>query len=165
MKNQDFTTSILVDKTPGEVFRAVNNPRGWWSENIQGRTDQLNSEFDYHYLDVHRTKFRVITLVPDQRVVWDVLSNYFNFTEDETEWTGTKVVFDITEKDGQTELRFTHQGLVPAVECYKVCFDAWTHYIKDSLYSLITTGKGQPSPLQGGFNEKIIEKFDLRQEQ
>src|SRR5690606_18703433 len=41
---------------------------------------------------------------------------------------------------------FTHRGLVPAYECYKICHDAWTHYIQGSLKELITTGKGKPTP-------------------
>jgi hypothetical protein len=43
-----------------------------------------------------------------------------------------------------TELRFTHVGLVPAFECYGGCAGAWGFLINDSLRSLITTGKGQP---------------------
>jgi hypothetical protein len=35
--------------------------------------------------------------------------------------------------------------LVPKNECYDVCSDAWSSYIKGSLRSLITTGKGQPN--------------------
>lgn len=56
--------------------------------------------------------------VPGRKVSWLVVDNYFNFTRDETEWTGTTITFDISEKDGQTEVRFTHQGLVPADECF-----------------------------------------------
>ena len=52
MDNKNFTTTILVDKTPEEVFNAINNVRGWWSEAIDGSTDKLNAEFNYHFKDV-----------------------------------------------------------------------------------------------------------------
>jgi len=145
MTTKDFTTTILVDNTPEEVFDAINNVRGWWSEEIDGSTDKLNSEFDYHYEDVHRCKIRIVELVPNTKVVWSVLDNYFKFTKDKSEWKGTKIIFEIAEKDNKTEMRFTHQGLVPAYECYEICRDAWTGYIQKSLRNLITIGKGQPN--------------------
>lgn len=150
MKQQDFTTSITVDATPQQVFDAINNVRGWWSENIDGDTDELNSEFSYHYQDVHRCRIKITDMQPGTKVVWHVLDNYFKFTSDTTEWKDTYVVFDITEKEGKTELKFTHQGLVPTYECYQVCHDAWTHYIQDSLKKLITTGKGNATPKETG---------------
>jgi hypothetical protein len=55
-------------------------------------------------------------------------------------------VFEIKSKDGKTELRFTHIGLVPTFECYGGCSGAWGFYINDSLRNLITAGKGQPNP-------------------
>ena len=145
MTTKDFTTTILVDNTPEEVFDAINNVRGWWSEEIEGLTDKLNSEFDYHYEDVHSCKMKIIELVPNKKVVWLVLDNYFKFTKDKSEWKGTKIIFDIAGKDNKTEMRFTHQGLVPAYECYEICRDAWTGYIQKSLRNLITAGKGQPN--------------------
>src|SRR4249919_299867 len=145
MENQNFSTTILVDQTPKEVFDAFNNVRGWWSENVEGDTHKLNDEFIYHYKDIHYCKLKLIELVPDQRVVWLVLDNYFKFTEDKSEWKGTKLVFDISQKDDQTGIRFTHEGLVPQYECYEVCREAWTNYITNSLRGLITTGKGQPN--------------------
>jgi len=145
MTTKDFTTTILVDNTPEEVFDAINNVRGWWSEEIDGSTDKLNSEFDYHYEDVHRCKIRIVELVPNTKVVWSVLDNYFKFTKDKSEWKGTKIIFEIAEKDNKTEMRFTHQGLVPAYECYEICRDAWTGYIQKSLRNLITAGEGQPN--------------------
>ena len=33
-----------------------------------------------------------------------------NFTEDDTEWKDTDIVFDIARVGGRTELRFTHVG-------------------------------------------------------
>lgn len=145
MTTQDFTTAITIDQTPKEAFDAINNVRGWWSEEIEGNTDKLNDVFDYHYEDVHRCKMKLIEVIPDERIVWLVLENYFNFTEDKTEWTGTKIIFDIFQQDGKTGIRMTHLGLVPQYECYNICRDSWTNYIQNSLRNLITTGKGQPN--------------------
>jgi uncharacterized protein YndB with AHSA1/START domain len=145
MSAQDFTTTLIVDQSPEEVFNAVTNVRGWWSEQIDGNTAKLNDEFDYHYEDVHRCKIKLIEVIPNQKIVWLVEKNYFKFTEDETEWTSTKPTFEISEKDGKTELRFTHVGLIPDYECFDICRDSWTNYIQNSLKKLITTGKGQPN--------------------
>ena len=60
--------------------------------------------------------------------------------ENTGEWKGTNIVFDISEKDGKTEVRFTHVGLVPQIECYGSCSDAWGYYIKGSLRDFITAG-------------------------
>src|SRR4051812_42661210 len=129
MKNKDFTTSILVDQTPKQVFEAINNVRGWWSENIKGGTDKLNDEFTYSMKDLHRCAMRLIEVVHNQKVVWLVLDNYFNFAIDQTEWKDTKISFEITEQGGKTHVQFTHIGLVPGFECYDICFNAWTGYI------------------------------------
>jgi hypothetical protein len=145
MNNKDFTTAILVDQSPVQAFDAICNVRGWWSENIDGGTQKTGDEFDYAYLDVHRCKIRLTEITPGKRIVWHVLDNYFNFIQDQSEWKDTRVVFDITEKDGNTILRLTHEGLTPQYECYKICHNAWTHYVQDSLFGLITVGKGEPN--------------------
>ena len=85
----NFSTTLLVDQTPDEVFAAINNVRGWWGEDIEGNTDSLG-EFTYRHEDVHRCTIRVTELVPGERVVWHVVDNFFAFTEDETEWKGTR---------------------------------------------------------------------------
>ena len=145
MATTDFTTAITVIQTPAEVFNAVNNVRGWWSEDIEGGTGKLNDEFNYHYQDVHRCKMRIVEFIPNKKVVWKVLDNYFSFTKDKNEWKGNTIIFEISEGDNQTRLQFTQMGLVPEAECYDICQNAWTTYIQKSLYSLITTGKGQPN--------------------
>ncbi|TWJ03217.1 activator of Hsp90 ATPase-like protein [Mucilaginibacter frigoritolerans] len=163
MNNQDFTTTLLVDQTPEVAFDAINNVRGWWSENIEGSTDTLHGEFAYHYEDVHRCTIKIVELVPAQRVVWLVTDNYFNFIADKNEWINTKIIFEISKKGDKTEIRFTHQGLVPQYECYQVCNEAWSHYINDSLQSLIATGKGQAtSKSNDHFDSQMVEKWGLK---
>jgi hypothetical protein len=145
MNDQSLTTSFTVDQTPEEAFDAINNVRRWWSGEIDGRTDKLGEVFTYRYKDVHRTTQKITEFVPGKRVVWHVTDAKLNFVKDKTEWNGTDIVFDIATKDGKTEVRFTHVGLVPAFECYGGCSGAWGFYINDSLRNLITTGKGAPN--------------------
>jgi hypothetical protein len=162
MSTQDFTTTILVDQTPKEVFNAINNVRGWWSEEIDGNTDKLNEEFMYHFKDVHLCRIKLVEVVPDKKVVWHVLDNYFSFIENKSEWKDTKIVFEISEKDGKTQLHFTHLGLVPQEECYNICVEGWNNYINLSLRNLVVAGKGQPNPKEGGFNSELLEKWKLQ---
>lgn len=163
VSNQSFTTTFQVDQSPEAVFNAIINPRGWWSENIEGGTSQLNDVFDYHYKDVHITKMKLIEVVPNKKVVWLVLENYFQFTKDEHEWKDNKIVFEITQQGDKTQLQFTQVGLVPAVECYEMCRDAWTNFINKSLHDLITTGKGQPAPKdKHEFNEQLLKEHGRR---
>lgn len=145
MTAPSFTTTLLVNQSPAEAFNAITNPRGWWSENIEGGTEKLNDEFDYHFEDVHSCTMKLTEVVANQKVVWLVLDNYFKFTTDKSEWIGTTISFEISKQGDQTKIVFTHHGLVPAYECYTICEGAWTNYIQNSLGSLIATGKGLPN--------------------
>src|SRR2546422_9458176 len=116
MTQRDFTTSFQVDQSPKEVFEAINNARGWWSQAIEGPTDKIGETFKYHFEDLHRCAIAVKELAPGKKVVWTVLDNYFSFTEDTTEWKGTDIVFEIARRGGKTEVRFTHVGLIPEYE-------------------------------------------------
>jgi hypothetical protein len=144
MTIQSFTTTFSVDQTPKQVFDAITNVRGWWSGIIEGGTAQLDDEFTYRYQDIHYSRQRLVEVVPDKKVVWLVLDSYLSFPEDKTEWNGTNVIFEVARKGNKTEVRFTHEGLVPVYQCFDKCSSAWRFYINDSLKSLITTGKGDP---------------------
>jgi len=145
MNDKNYTTSFPVSQTPEEVFNAINNVRGWWSEEIEGDTDKLGAVFIYHYKDIHRGTFKITELIPGKKIVWHVVENHFNFVQDKTEWTGTDIVFEISQTGGNTVVHFTHVGLVPAYECYNICSNAWGSYITGSLKDLITKGKGNPN--------------------
>jgi hypothetical protein len=161
METKNYTTSLIVDQSPFEVFNAVNNVRGWWSENITGNTAYLNDEFIYQYKDVHVCKMKIMESVPGKKVVWQVLENQFNFTKSKEEWKGNTIVFEISETEGKTRLSFTQIGLVPEYECYAVCQDAWTSYIQGSLKNLIATGKGNPNTKENDLNKELIQKWGL----
>lgn len=164
MKTRDLTIRLLVDNTPEKAFEAIIDPRAWWSEEIEGETKKLNGEFVYHYKDVHYCKLQLIELIPARKVVYFVKYNYFQFTKDKSEWTGTKIIFEISRKEDQTEIVFTHQGLVPEEECYEICSRAWSQFVGESLLSLITTGKGQPITKEKDTNLTIINQLQESQQ-
>ena len=145
MKSESYTISYTVDRSPQEVFDAINNVRGWWSGEIDGRTDKLGAEFTYRYQNLHRTTQKITELVRGKKVVWHIVDSHIDFVGDKAEWNGTDVVFEIVKQGAKTELRFTHVGLVSAIECYGKCAGAWGFYINESLRNLITTGKGDPN--------------------
>src|SRR6202158_2081255 len=118
MNGPGFTTRFSVDQTPEEAFDAINNVRGWWSEDIKGRTNELGAEFTYRYRDVHRCRIKITEVATEEKVVWRFLDNNFNFTQDATEWRGTEIHFGLARKGDRTEVRFTHLGLVPEYECF-----------------------------------------------
>jgi hypothetical protein len=145
MTTKNFTTTILVDQAPRQAFDAINDVRGWWSGEIEGRTDVLGAEWTYSYKTLHRSTHRITELVPGKKVVWHVTDSQLNFVRDKREWDGTDIVFEIAKRGDKTEIRFTHVGLVPAIECYDACSGAWRSYVTESLRSFIAKGKGQPN--------------------
>jgi Activator of Hsp90 ATPase homolog 1-like protein len=138
----NFTTAFTVDQTPAEVFKAITNVRCWWTGDIEGGTDELGDEFAYRYQDIHYSRQKITELVPDRKVVWHVVDANLSRNQDPGEWTGTDITFDIAPKDGQTELRFTHLGLVPTFECFDSCSNAWGYLVNTNLRNLITDGEG-----------------------
>jgi hypothetical protein len=142
MKNKGFSTTILVYQTPKDVFHAINNVRGWWQGEIEGSTDKLNDEFTYRMEGFHFSKQKLVEVIPDKKIMWLVTESKLNFLKDKSEWTGTKISFEISKQGNETQLRFTHLGLVPEIECYGGCSGAWGDLIQKSLFSLITAGKG-----------------------
>lgn len=143
MTTTDFTTTIIVDQTPEQVFSAINNPRAWWSGEIEGSSGKLNDEFTYRYKDFHLSKQKIVEMIPGKKVVWLVTESQINYADDKREWTDTKMIFEISEQDNKTQLRFTHVGLVPEIECFDSCSNSWSQLIQQGLFSLITTGKAE----------------------
>jgi hypothetical protein len=138
--SKSYTASFTVSRSPEDVFHAISDVRGWWDGQIDGEADSLGAEFTYRYQTLHYSKQKVTEFEPGKKIVWLVTEADITFVEDKTEWKDTRIVFDIAEKGGKTEVRFTHEGLVPQFECYDGCSDAWGYHVKTSLRKFISNG-------------------------
>lgn len=146
MRTTDFKVTLIADKSPEEVFSAITNVRKWWSgyysEQIEGNTEKLNDEFIFRAGEgVHYSKQKLIEVIPAKKIVWLVTDSKLSFLQNETEWIGTKIAFEISKKGEKTQLVFTHQGLTSEVECYGACSPAWTQYLQNKLLPMLTNEK------------------------
>ena len=142
---ENLTIAFTVPQSPAEAFAAINNPRAWWSGDVEGSTTELGDEWSYRVPEIHYSAFRIIELDPDRSVAWLVTDSWLSFVEDSEEWTGTTVRFEVEPVAEGTEVRFVHEGLSSVVECFDICRVAWGEYIDGSLRSLILDGSGRPN--------------------
>jgi hypothetical protein len=144
MTTTDFTTTVMVDQTPQEVFDAIANVDGWWAKNFKGNAKKAGDAFTVKFGETF-VDFKITEAVPGKKVVWLVTDCNLHWINDKKEWKGTEVVWDIQYIGNATEIVMTHIGIVPAAECYNDCSAGWSGYINGSLYKLLSESVGQPA--------------------
>lgn len=149
MESKNYTISLEVPKTAEEVFNCINQVSKWWSKDavdansgqatkFEGQCSKLNDEFIMRSGDRHYSKQRLVEVIPYRKIVWQVIDSKLNWlNKNKSEWTGTKMIFEISSSGDKTLLKFTHEGLVPEQECYVMCAPGWAFFIKEKLYNLI----------------------------
>jgi hypothetical protein len=142
MKKQDFSCSITAKIGANEAIKKISNVSDWWGVTFTGNAEKQGDKFVIKMGGDAFFNCTVSELIPGKRVVWSVADCNMPWYTDKKEWSDTKMIFDVSESNGSCTITFTHKGLTPDVECYKDCEPGWTHWIKTSLFSYFTTGKG-----------------------
>lgn len=70
MSSSNYTTTILVDKTPLEVFTSINNVKAWKHGEIIGSAQKLIDEFSNKIEEFHFSNQIVVDLIPNLKIVW-----------------------------------------------------------------------------------------------
>ena len=142
MKNQNaasakYTTSVEIDKSPDVVFNhLLHDVAKFWPEDFEGESTKLNDEFIFTTGgDSHYSKNKVVELVPDKKVVWLVTESIRK--TDNFDWTGTKMIFELTPNGDHTLLQFTYDGIILNRE-YERLVQVCDMVIRERLYKFIT---------------------------
>ena len=81
---------------------------------------------------------KVLDLHPARRVLWQVVDG-------PDEWIGTKISFELDQRDDWTIVLFKHEGWREPIEFMHHCSTKWGVFLL-SLKSLLETGQGAPWP-------------------
>jgi hypothetical protein len=142
MEKQSFNCSFTAKISADDAIKKISDVSNWWGVQFSGKAEKQGDMFVIKMGDDAFFNCTVSELIPSKKVVWSVGDCHMPWYSDKKEWSNTKMIYEITEVDGESKVSFTHLGLTPEVECYKDCEPGWTHWIKTSLFSYLTTGKG-----------------------
>jgi len=141
--NQEFNCSISVAISPREAFNKICRISEWWVKDVEGTNGQLHDVFTV-YFGTTWVAFKVTDFVPDKTAIWTVMDCNLPWNGDVKEWNGTYLKWEISEEKSLTKIAFSHIGLAE-LDCSNQCMNAWSSYIMQSLFKLITEGKGLPN--------------------
>jgi len=134
--SKSFSYSFTSSKSPATIFELLLDIDKWWSglfsETIKGESHKINDEFSFNAGGgAHYSKQKLIELIPDKKIVWLVTDSNLSFLSETSEWTNTMICFDISKEGSKTKVTFTHDGLIPQIECYDACSGAWSQYLEN----------------------------------
>ena len=143
MKKQNFSTTIEVKATNKEAFQKIAKVGNWWAKDFKGKSLHKDDSFTVRFGDT-KVDFKITEAIPGEKIIWHVTDCYLHWINNKREWTDTEIVWEISSESNNTQIKMTHVGLVPGVECYEDCASGWNDHIKRSLVKYLTENKGQP---------------------
>lgn len=142
----NYTSTTLLNCSESTVFNALTiGIPCWWTEMFEGTGENSGDVFTVRFGEsVHKT-MQVQELSHNKKIVWHVADSLIDIPQlkNQTEWIGTTIVWEIFKRENSTELRLTHIGLSPDIECYTICAGGWKQFT-ESIKLFVETGKGNP---------------------
>ena len=129
---------LVIKSSPEIIYSAITTNEGtakWWTEQseIGNKVGDINI-FDFG--DRYHNEMIILNLIPNKKVEWECLVG-------DKEWIGTKLIFEIEEKDKNSVLKFTHGNWREETDFFASCNYHWGYYMR-SLKLFCETGKGNP---------------------
>ena len=141
LTEQSYHSCIVVNESAMEAYDKISRVNEWWAANFEGSAKNSGDVFTVRFGETYVT-FKLTEAIPGKKVTWLVTDSYLPWQNDKTEWTDTKIVFEISTENNATKIDMTHLGLTPEVECFENCQAGWNHYIQKSLFKFMEEGRG-----------------------
>lgn len=116
---------LTIKGTASKVFEAVSTPHGlnsWWTLDCKV-VPKILAEFDLIFPEPFHWQAIVSKFVKNKLIE-------FTATKADEDWTGQKFGFELTEKDGQTTLRFYQKTWKENSDHYRVYSYCWAIYLR-----------------------------------
>jgi len=143
MKNENYTCAFTVNTPPNKIVETICDVHSWWANDVKGSSKKLNDVFTVRFGKTYGT-FKITDFIPSKKIVWLVTECYLPLFQNKTQWLGTQIIWVINANGNTSTLIMTHIGLTPEAECYTDCKNGWNFYVGESLFNMITKGKGSP---------------------
>lgn len=108
--NTQYSVTVEFDKYADYVFSRLINLSKWWPEDFVGEALGPDVEFVLQIGDSHYSKNKVLEFVPDEKLVWVTTESIRK--SDNYDWSGTKMIFELSPNGNDTLLKFTYDGVV-----------------------------------------------------
>jgi uncharacterized protein YndB with AHSA1/START domain len=115
---------VTIKVVKATIYNAVTTQEGlsqWWLPDTNAKAElEFINEFRVGTKFIN--KMKVIDLQPDKRAEWECMN-------DNDEWTGTHIIFEIEEKEGVCYLHFKQTGWKAQTEFYGNCSFHWARHL------------------------------------
>jgi uncharacterized protein YndB with AHSA1/START domain len=131
----DILHRVGIDTKPEHVFHdltTIEGLRRWWISEATG-DPRPGGTIDFKFCQM-----KVLESVPNRFVRWQCVSG-------PDEWVGTSVTFDLSWKDEQTFVLFSHANWKEPVEFMHHCSTKWATFLL-SLRDALERAAGRPTP-------------------
>ncbi|MEP3277466.1 MAG: SRPBCC domain-containing protein [Stappiaceae bacterium] len=148
MKQNSYSRTIHVTAPLSAAHAALTTGfRKWWTSDA-GMIEKVGDVAKFGFTGkMGFWSFKAIVLEPNHVELECVEALHIHEgkpKEIETEWLGTRALWELKEAEGGTEIHFEHQGLTPDLLCYDICEAGWDMFFVDSLKAYLDTGTGKP---------------------
>ena len=145
MSGRSYSTEILISAKPESVYNAITKDIDkWWTE-LSNQALQVGDQLIVRFEKTTSWVMTVSEAFPNRSLVWKVAEANHDLEgiTKKDEWKGTTIKWEIVENETGSKVTLTHEGLVPALECYEICEAGWGYFL-GSLKNYLETGKGYP---------------------